>query len=374
MVDVRVGKTPSQPRYRFVSLMLVITLLVGGLGFFAGSRMQNAADAASERTAPSASPITVSVEQRELRSTIIARGVAEYPSMIEITLGGLVGGDGERQVVTVSSQQGTTIGDGDLLGQVSGRPIIALEGDQPSFRTLRIGSVGADVNQLELALSRFGFDPGEIDQEFTRSTALAVAQWYESLGFPAEGQTRWTTRHVAVPAGEIVFIPSLPGVVDDVLAPAGTTVTGPILQLTSGALQVRFEANEADRELITRGLPALLEIGDTTLDGTVTDIDPQRDGPLSVVLETTEPLAGELASSSVKITISLAASDGAVLAVPIAAVSTASDGTQRISLLTESSQAVDVEVQTGISADGYVELLPTESDIEAGDLLVIGWQ
>ena len=72
-----------------------------------------------------------------------------------------------------------------MLMQVSGRPVLVLEGSVPMYRTLGPGASGDDVKQLKQALSRLGFYPGDTTAP-TAGAASAVTRWYKSKGFPAE--------------------------------------------------------------------------------------------------------------------------------------------------------------------------------------------
>lgn len=353
--------------------MLTVTVLAGASGFVVGSRMQSAADAAAERQPPEPSAITVAVERRALNAKITLRGVAEFPESAPVDLAGLVGGDAERQVVTVAAVQDQTVTDGLVVAQVSGRPIIVVEGTEPSYRTLRDNSVGTDVAQLEQALERYGFDPGDVDDVFTRSTAQAVAEWYESLGFSADGLTAASTRYVSIPAGEVIFLPQLPMRVSKVLAPAGTTIAGPIFEATTGELQILGTLPAADGSLISEGMPVMFELGDQEFDGEISNVFGQSDGTLEVVVHATTTIPVDLRSLSARIEIPVAASTEDVLAIPIAAVSTDASGTERVTVLADDGTTRDVQVATGLVAEGFVEITGVAPDeLDEGDLVVVG--
>lgn len=55
------------------------------------------------------------------------------------------------------------------------------------METLRLGSTGADVELLQLALLRAGFDPGDIDGIFGSRTQNALIQYQQSAGLSADG-------------------------------------------------------------------------------------------------------------------------------------------------------------------------------------------
>ena len=53
---------------------------------------------------------------------------------------------------------GDEVLEGTRLIEVSGRPVFALQGDVPVYRTLTPGMAGADVAQMQVALARLGYD------------------------------------------------------------------------------------------------------------------------------------------------------------------------------------------------------------------------
>ncbi|MFD0638218.1 hypothetical protein ACFQ9X_48375 [Catenulispora yoronensis] len=77
-------------------------------------------------------------------------------------------------------------------------------------------------------------------------------------------------------------------------------------------------------------------------------------------------LAG-LADSAVQMTVTIGASDGPVLAVPVAAVFTSADGQAKVRVLRSDGSEEPVPVTLGLAASGYVEVKP-----QAGTVLVEG--
>jgi hypothetical protein len=72
----------------------------------------------------------------------------------------------------------------------SGRPVFVLRGAAPAFRDMSPGTSGSDVQQLEEALARLGFDPGPVDGNYDQKTSLAVERLYQKAGWDAFGPTR----------------------------------------------------------------------------------------------------------------------------------------------------------------------------------------
>jgi peptidoglycan hydrolase-like protein with peptidoglycan-binding domain len=175
-------------RRRTAVLVVVSAILAGVVGGFIGNRIESPADRAAARAAPVPSLITVPVELRSLSSELVLAGQVNYNEPTLIQLAGNVGiGPGEAAVVTDVRAVGDVVQEGDVLLEVTGRPVLALQGQLPMYRRLVIGGEGPDVTQLEEALARLGYDPGTRDSVFDTSTAAAVEQMYSDAGYVAEG-------------------------------------------------------------------------------------------------------------------------------------------------------------------------------------------
>ncbi|MFD7687727.1 peptidoglycan-binding protein [Streptomyces sp. NPDC059781] len=196
--DARPGRFRRLTGTRSGQLTVVVAAvaLVGAGGWFAGSRMQSPADAAASHRPPEAGPVTVTAERRSLTASVVAQGSVEFDSPQSVTLAGPVGspdsgfgdagaGDSVAQRVTKAPAAGAEVKEGDVLMQVSGRPVLVLRGTVPMYRTLGPGASGDDVEQLQRALARLGFNPGSASGTYGQSDAAAVSRWYESKGYRA---------------------------------------------------------------------------------------------------------------------------------------------------------------------------------------------
>uniref|UniRef100_A0AAU3GYS4 Peptidoglycan-binding protein n=1 Tax=Streptomyces sp. NBC_01401 TaxID=2903854 RepID=A0AAU3GYS4_9ACTN len=197
-VGTRPGRLRRLIRTRSGQLTAVVVAvgLVGAGGWFAGSRMQSPADAAAAHQPPKAGPVTVAAERRSLIASVVAQGSVEFDSPQSVTLAGLVGapdsgsgasgaGDSVAQRVTKAPAAGKEVREGDVLMQVSGRPVLVLRGTVPMYRTLGPGASGDDVKQLQRALTRLGFNPGSVNGTYGQPDAAAVSRWYENKGYSA---------------------------------------------------------------------------------------------------------------------------------------------------------------------------------------------
>ena len=175
---------------RRTSIFAVLSLvaLSAGLGWLGSTQIQSPAEVALSTAAPEASAILAPAEARVLSTDIVTRGTGRFglPQRIALAVSTLKPTPGR---VTDVPASGTLLDDGDVLLTASGRPTFVLQGATPMFRDLGPGDSGPDVQQLEEALTRLGFDPGDVDGRFDDRTSTAVASWYEASGFVPFGAT-----------------------------------------------------------------------------------------------------------------------------------------------------------------------------------------
>ncbi|VTR75633.1 hypothetical protein [Cellulomonas hominis] len=204
-----------------------------------------------------------------------------------------------------------------------------------------------------------------------------------------------------LPASEVVYLETLPRRVDSVDVRRGGTVDGPVMSVSGATLQVEASAARADAALLTVGATGTVVAGDLEVPVTVTEIraagdDPgsggsgegeggegdggSGDGESSAGRSTVVLVPGELPpeqvaalqGSNVRVTIPVSSTGGAVLAVPLAALTAGPGGESRVEVMDDDGTTALVEVTTGLAADGYVEVTGVERDLSEGELVVIG--
>ncbi|MDE0572650.1 hypothetical protein ON058_04385 [Demequina sp. B12] len=175
-------------RNRTVAAALGLVIAAGGVGWAAGSFITSPAEAAAQARPPEASLITVAVEQRVLSADVVARGSIDFDDPVALALSGPLGLAEEKQIVTMIPDQGTELAEGSIAVEVSGRPVILLEGDLPAYRDLRPGSSGADVLQLEESLKRLGL-LDKADSDWDAATGAAVQALYAQSGYAANAES-----------------------------------------------------------------------------------------------------------------------------------------------------------------------------------------
>lgn len=300
------------------------------------------------------------------------------------------------------------------------------------FTAAEIAEIQQELNTLEQALIQAEQDADLAvteQQDIAEQSADAVATAQDELALarqrltdldkPADttsleeavvaAQTRVTEAQAAlavleaeigtiVPAGEVVFLPTLPTTITTVNASLGAPPpTEPIAQVSSTDTEIIGRVSRVDGELITTGTPVVLELRDYGLEttGTITEVraptaSPSGDlgglgssgdtsGRLEIVVVPDEALnLADYIGSQVRISVTVSATDDEVLAVPVAAISVGPDGTSRVEVERERARGTRpattelVEVTVGLAAQGYAEVAPVDGSLEVGDRVIVG--
>lgn len=100
-------------------------------------------------------------------------------------------------------KSGERINAGDVLYTVDLQPVVVIEGKVPVFRDLVPGYEGKDVSQFQAFLMMAGQRQERPSGRFDDVTLRQVKSWQRAKGVPATG---------TIPAGSLVVVPALPGV------------------------------------------------------------------------------------------------------------------------------------------------------------------
>ncbi|MBN4927025.1 hypothetical protein IEU95_09285 [Hoyosella rhizosphaerae] len=395
--------------------MASIAVLALVVGLVAGMQITSPADAASRTAPPDATDVAVPVERRALVNQVVARADASFEGAIDVLIE--PGEAGAKAVVTGQvPEAGDQLNEGAAVLEVVGRPVIALEGELPMYRTLSPGMRGPDVLQLEQALSRLGLNPGYIDNVYTGDTARAVAGMYQRIGYAAPPMSpdieaeldaaRQAVREAErmedagdvldeararlgeaqaqagtpLPISEVQYFPTLPRRVDDVKVRRGDVLeSAPVMTASGADMVLTARINDVSGELIAEGDEAIFDLPrGGTATGTVTDVrDASGSGGYEVSIEPgelTPEQVDALRGSNVRVTIPVASTEGEVLVVPLAALTAGPGGESRIELQDDDGVTTLVRVNVGLSAQGFAEVTPAEGEprFDAGDLVVVG--
>jgi len=162
----------------------VVGLIVG---FVLGGLVKSPGEAGRDMIGPAEGLITAQVEAREITATVVARADVAFsdpvlvtPSTPEGTLSAVVTG--------AVPEAGAEINAGDVILEVSGRPVFVLPGGFKAYRTMGSGTSGPDVAQLRAALQGLGFNAGTVGAEtYDADLAVAVKACYDKAGYAAPG-------------------------------------------------------------------------------------------------------------------------------------------------------------------------------------------
>jgi peptidoglycan hydrolase-like protein with peptidoglycan-binding domain len=368
------------------------------------------------------------------------------------------------QRVTRPPVAGQTLSDGSVLMEINGRPVFVFAGSVPMYRTIGPGRSGADVRQLQQALGRLGGSPGPPDGVYTQQTAKAVQQWYRSKGYSAQDPSfadkqqlhtleqavqqgveakleakaaldaatspaaRPTDRKLAemryqhvvedlaaaqsdlneyrqhlgttVPAGELVFVPSLPVRLTKVAVQTGQSVEGNVGTVTSATTVIQANVTRDDAELLRTGIAARIETpAGSTVAGSVTALresarldtgadekagdakappdtgrqsEPGTDAVPVLITPEDQKTLSDQADATVKVSITVGSTKDPVLVVPVAAVTTGADGQARVRVERPGGRTENVPVRMGLTALGYVQVDPSGGGLAEGDRVVVG--
>lgn len=187
----------------------------------------------------------------------------------------------------------------------------------------------------------------------------------------------------ALPAGEVLYLTELPRRVDAVTAERGSILSGAAMTVSGATVALTGSAAEADAKLLEVGATATFALPDgAEHTATVAEVVPGADGESrwQVTLQPAE-LSGEqiaqLQGTNVRVVIAVGATAGEVLSVPAAALTAGPGGETRVEVVEDDPRDPDartrlVVVETGLSAGGAVEIRPTEGELAADDLVVVG--
>lgn len=185
---------------------------------------------------------------------------------------------------------------------------------------------------------------------------------------------------VKVPVDELVFVPALPVRIEEVQVASGDAVSGPILTATSNQLVIDSSLRLDEAPLVKPGMAVAIDEPDLGIKaaGVVSKVadTPGTSGAdgFHVYLEVqVNETHRSLEGVSLRLTIPIESTGGAVTAVPISALSLAADGTSRVQV--DNNGSLDfIVVEPGLSADGFVEVTPVDGTIAPGRLVVIGYE
>lgn len=196
----------------------------------------------------------------------------------------------------------------------------------------------------------------------------------------AEFETARSKFDSPMPMDEVVFIPSFPVRVQEINAKIGDVASGPVIVVTNNNLAIDSSLPLAEAPLVKSDMKVAIDEPDLGLQATgvvsrVADT-PGTDGAdgyhiyFEVLVDETQV---RLEGVSLRLTIPVESTGGAVTVVPISALFLAADGTSRVQV-EKNGKLEFVTVKPGLSADGFVEVAPVDGTLSAGQLVLVGYE
>lgn len=184
----------------------------------------------------------------------------------------------------------------------------------------------------------------------------------------------------SLPMDEIVFLPSVPVRVEEFEVAIGDAASGPVLVVTNDQLAIDSSLPLAEAQLVRPGMAVRIDEPDLGIEatGVVSQVagTPGTDGVDGyhvyfevLVDETSSTLEG----FSLRLTIPVESTGGAVMVVPISALFLAPDGTSRVQVDSGGSFEY-VTVRPGLSAEGFVEVTPLDGTLAPGQFVLVGFE
>lgn len=203
--------------YGIIALLLIIT--VGTL--ISAQNIKTTAQKDAEAAPPAPSTITATVTREKLRTTVPLTCTANYATSTPLRY------SGEGQYTAITIKHGDTVGNGTLIAEVNGEPLITLTGGFALYRDLKLDDSGPDaalLNEALTALGRQGPQPARI----TEDTYEALNNLLDSLGY-AHVKT-----DQPIPARYFLII-NRAGVVTGNPRATGAIADGPVATIAEGS-------------------------------------------------------------------------------------------------------------------------------------------
>lgn len=281
--------------------------------------------------------------------------------------------------ITWLPEPGSVIDRGDAVARVDDRPVVAVHGTMPLYRTLEPGIRGPDVRQLKDNLAALGYLGITDGDQFDRGTSRAVWAWQKALG---------TTQTGTVEPSAVVLLPG-PVRVSAHRALLGGEGKGALLTVTGTEQVVTFElpAVSSHRVALDMQVGIDLPAGPQTT-GTVVAVSPVQPPEGDDEKKDTD---AEQAATKVLVTVrpdDPAALEGTdvtpvdvqlrtgerpdVLTVPVTALVALAGGGSAVEKVGGDGTTTLVPVTTGLSSGGRIEITPAdEGTLDEADPVVV---
>lgn len=192
-----------------------------------------------------------------------------------------------------------------------------------------------------------------------------------------------------VPASEVAYLSGFPARVDVVNARVGGDVGEKLMTVSAGRLVVKGSLAAHEKGLLRVGqkVTILSEATGQEATGSVASVSEEPAPPAAEGQATTDAGQGQgyalevrpdkdlpatLAGQDVRLTVEAATSAGKVLVVPVSAVSAGADSRTTVTVLRKDGTRRRVEIRSGTSGDGYVQVTPVGGTLSEQERVIVG--
>lgn len=389
-------------KQRLFLIIAVAAAVLSTAGLVASLFIKSPAQLQSEQAPPAPSVLTAKVTSQRLAQTVTVRGTVESAATVAVRALS-ADGDGLRVVTATPKNVGDTISSGQMLLEISGRPLIIFAGAQPAYRDLVSGLSGPDAKQVQQGLVVTGdLAASRVSGTFDSATQRALSALYKRLGYATNG----TGSSVSLPLSELAFVPQLPATLATLTAQLGAPISGtdPIATLNTGALQVATTLAQGQQVGVVVGQKVNLsdDVSGRQAGGVVTSVGAYSAGTATntngssqqgqgssgqsstdqtsstpagypVLVTPDPPLSSDWLGANIRLQIVGAQTSGNVLVVPSAAITSDDAGGNAVVVLAADGSKNTVPVRTGMTVSGLVEVTPTTAGaLKVGDRVVTG--
>jgi hypothetical protein len=375
------GGLGGRPGHRRRWIAAVVLAAVAGAGIAAGITGTGTGGGAggggiSDNAYPTS---TATVTRQSLSSEIPVTATLGYAGSYTVV-------NQASGILTRLPQIGKVVSEGQVLYEVSGRPVVLFYGATPAYRSLSAGTnnalTGPDVRELNADLVAMGYaSSSEIptgSDVFSSWTAAGVEKLQSALGVTANG---------TLGLGDIVFLPGAARITS-VSAALGATVPAgqAVMSATSTARMVTVDLDSAQQSEVAAGDHVTITLPDNSVTpGVVTSVgkvatsaSPSAASPgssgaatITVLVTPADPAAtGTWDQAPVTVDITTASVHDA-LVVPVDALLALSGGGYAVEVVGTNGVHHLVSVTLGIfdDADGLVQV--SGHELSAGTPVVV---
>jgi hypothetical protein len=375
------GGLGGRPGHRRRWIAAVVLAAVAGAGIAAGiTGTRTGGGAGGGGVSDNAYPTsTATVTRQSLSSEIPVTATLGYAGSYTVV-------NQASGILTRLPQIGKVVSEGQVLYEVSGRPVVLFYGATPAYRSLSADTnnalTGPDVRELNADLVAMGYaSSSEIpagSDVFSSWTAAGVEKLQSALGVTANG---------TLGLGDIVFLPGAARITSVSAALGATVPTGQaVMSATSTARMVTVDLDSAQQSEVAAGDHVTITLPDNSVTpGVVTSVgkvatsaSPSAASPgssgaatITVLVTPADPAAtGTWDQAPVTVDITTASVHDA-LVVPVDALLALSGGGYAVEVVGTNGVHHLVSVTLGIfdDADGLVQV--SGHELSAGTPVVV---